>query len=143
MVSGSRSYVSGNRKPSSLPFAYDGSPRAAVSFAAACRSASLSLLFSEISFSVAATVRPSGTVTRLSSRADGSRISCSAAAPLICLCSLYVPGWMPSARGSSLAALANAFSLLTTPWATIVAAMSVAVSPGLTTTSASPEPEPG
>ena len=58
------------------------------------------------------------------------------------MCSLYVPGWMPSARASSLAAFANAFSLLITPLATIVAAMSVAVSPGLTTTSASPEPAP-
>ena len=113
-----------------------------MSFAAACRSLSLSLVFCEISLSVAATVMPSGTSTRASTRAAGSSISVSAAAPLICLCSLYVPGWMPSARGSLLGRLRNAFSLFTTPLATIVAAMSVAVSPGSTTTSTSPAPEP-
>src|SRR5918993_405802 len=118
VVSGSRSYVSGKRKPSSRPFAYAGRPSALVFFAAACSSLSGRSVLSAISLSVPATVSPSGIVTRANTLASGSSISASAATPLISLRSLYVPGWMDTERGSSLAALRNASSLFTTPLAT-------------------------
>ncbi len=86
---------------------------------------------------------PSGITTRLVIRDDGSSSSARASEAFICLSSLYEPGWIELEFGSDVAAATNALALRTTPAAARVSPMRVAVSPGCTLTTTSPDPGPG
>jgi len=85
---------------------------------------------------------PSGMVTTLTHLFFRSSSIASAASPLICLRTLYLPGWMPWLRGFSSAASTKALTLLITSAVTRVSPISARVCPSSTSTTTSPVPVP-
>ncbi len=88
VVSGPKSYVAGNRNPSSgWPFPQSGTPSLSGDFAAALRSASGISVLSATRARMSDIRRPSGIVTRLRTSDAGSSSSDSASDPFMCRCS--------------------------------------------------------